>query len=371
MKQLPNSIPLFNTYIDPSAKEKIGAVLDSTFLSEGKIVKEFESRLAGDLGWINPLAVNSGTSALHLAITLAGVGPGDEVILPAQTFIATGMVILYQGATPVFADIQYNTGNIDPKSIKQKITMKTKAIIPVHWLGYPCDMDEIHAVAKKHKLAVIEDAAHALGATYHSKPIGALSDYTCFSFQAIKHLTTGDGGTVCALDAERAKELRRRRWFGIDRERDQAEWGFDRRFSIPVIGYKYQMNDYAAALGLANLETIHERLARRRSIAKRYREAFSSLNELATFSYRDDREASYFVFGIHVERRDNFVKAMRARQVPITNVNFRIDTNPVFGGSADLPNQARFDKTQINLPCHDALTDEQIAYIIASIKQGW
>jgi perosamine synthetase len=172
-------------------------------LSEGRLVKEFEEKLEKELGLKNPIAVNSGTSALHLAIVLAGIGPGDEVILPAQTFIATGLVIAQEKAVPVFADIQYKTGNIDPNKIEEKITKKTKAILVVHWGGTPCDMDEIHTIAKKHKLVVIEDAAHALGATYKKRPIGSISDFTCFSFQAIKHLTTGDGGAVCVKDPKK------------------------------------------------------------------------------------------------------------------------------------------------------------------------
>ncbi|MFM7853179.1 MAG: DegT/DnrJ/EryC1/StrS family aminotransferase, partial [Flammeovirgaceae bacterium] len=191
-----NSIGIFNTYVHPHASIEIQKVLSSTFLSEGETAAQFEQKLTTDLYLHNCAALNSGTSALHLALVLAKVGKGDEVILPAQTFIATGLVILQQGATPVFADIEYTTGNISVESIKQKITAKTKAIIPVHWGGYPCDMDEIGLLAQKSQIAVIEDAAHALGATYKKRSIGTISDFTCFSFQAIKHLTTGDGGAL-------------------------------------------------------------------------------------------------------------------------------------------------------------------------------
>lgn len=365
------NIPLFNTYIHPTAYDRIKEVLDTTFLSEGKVVKAFETELARVCELPEMVAVNSGTSALHLALALAGITAGDEVILPAQTFIATGMSILYQGARPVFADIQYGTGAIDPASVEQKITKKTKAILPVDWLGYPCDLDELRAIAQRHNLLIIEDAAQALGARYKDQPIGTIADYTCFSFQAIKHLTTGDGGAVAAREPANLQEARRLRWFGIDRERDQATWGYDRQFHIPVVGYKYHMNNYAAALGLANVITLQERLARRRAIAARYRTELASTNALSLFEYRDDRVGSYFVFPLHVERREQFVNAMRERQVPVTNVNFRIDTNPVFGGAASLPAQARFDATQIAIPCHDGLTDDEITFIIDAIKKGW
>src|SRR5437868_3959839 len=183
-----------HTTVSEAAISNAVATLRSGFLSEGKQVRRFEQELAARLGLASPVALNSGTAALHLALAIAGVQAGDEVIIPPQTFIATGMAVLMAGATPVFADIQSGTGNMDPESARKKISPKTKAIIPVHWAGYPCDLDEITEIADGHKLVVIEDAAHALGASYRGKPIGAISRFTCFSFQAIKHLTTGDGG---------------------------------------------------------------------------------------------------------------------------------------------------------------------------------
>ena len=161
---------LFNTCISERSIELAIGALRSTFVSEGKLVRQFEEGLGNRLGLVHPVAVNSGTSALHLALDLAGVGPGDEVILPAQTFVASGLVILMQRAIPVFADIDPTTGNLDPASVRAQITSRTKALMPVHWAGYPCDLDELNALAAEHDLAVIEDAAHALGATYRGRP---------------------------------------------------------------------------------------------------------------------------------------------------------------------------------------------------------
>jgi perosamine synthetase len=189
----------FQVHISSKAIESAAEVLKSGWINQGCKVKQFESELCTRLGLCRPVTVNSGTAALDLALALAGVVPGDEVILPAQTFIATGMVILGRQAKPVFADIQLQIGNICPESISQKITERTKAIIPVHWGGYPCDLDEINNLAKTHNLTVIEDAAHALGASYKGKSIGSISRLTAFSFQAIKHLTTGDGGIGACL----------------------------------------------------------------------------------------------------------------------------------------------------------------------------
>lgn len=365
-------ISFFNTYIDRSASSRITALLKSTFLSEGKLVKEFESQLAQQLGLSNPIAVNSGTSALHLALDLAHIGEGDEVITPAQTFVATALAILYQKAKPIFADIQYETGNIDPLSIEKKITKKTKAILVVHWAGYPCDMDAISALAKKHGLIIIEDAAHALGATYKKKPVGSISPLTCFSFQAIKHLTTGDGGAVSCLSESVAQMGFAKRWFGIDRAHSKPSILGERQYDISEIGYKYHLNDYAAALGLANLVNFDNRLARRRKIAKLYSRELSKIPGVRIFSYKNDRESAYWLFGIHVEKREDFIRALQARKIPTSVVHQRIDHNSIFGGKTkDLNNQTLFDKTQINIPIHDNITTKDALFIINSIKKGW
>ena len=341
-------------------------------LSEGKLVKEFEDKLASDLGWINPVALNSGTSALHLALVVAGVGKGDEVIIPSQTFIATGLAVLYVGATPVFVDIEYATGNIDVADIAKKITTKTKAIIPVHWNGYPCDMKAINLLAKKNGLIVIEDAARALGATYENKPIGSLSDFTCFSFQAIKHLTTGDGGALCCKSAKAYEEAQILRWFGIDRAKAKPSILGERVFSIDRIGYKYHLNNFSAALGLANLNGIKKRLTRRQKIAKKYKIEFSKLPGITLFQEDYRRTSAYFLFGFHVERREDFIQALKERGVPTTVDTLGVARHPVFAKyKIQLPVNDHFNETQINIPCHDALTDEEVKYIIASIKKGW
>lgn len=366
------NIPVFNTYIHPSAFEKVREVLSSTFLSEGRLVKEFEETLTTELGLINPIALNSGTSALHLAVVLAGIQPGDEVICPAQTFVATALVITQERAIPIFADIQYETGNICPKSIEEKITEKTKAIMPVHWGGYPCDLDEIHAVAKKYNLIVIEDAAHAIGATYKGKAVGSISDFTCFSFQAIKHLTTGDGGALCCLNSDSNREGIVRRWFGIDRANSKPSILGERQYDIANVGYKYHLNDYAAALGLANLEGFKERVQQRRKYAQIYDDALGNIAGIQLFERKPDRESSYWLYGFHVEKRENFIGAMKERGITASVIHQRIDRNSLFGGiNPELTNQTKFDATQIHIPMHDALTDDNVEYIIDSIKKGW
>lgn len=362
----------FYTHVCHRAIENATHVLQSGWLSEGRKVKEFEAALADILGLRNAVAVNSGTSALHLALAIAGVGPGDEVILPAQTFVATGLVILMQGATPVFADIHPLTGNISPASIMEKITPRTKAIMPVHWGGYPCDLDEINTIAEQHGLAVVEDAAHALGATYKGQPIGGVSRFTAFSFQAIKHLTTGDGGALCCTDDSDAHEAFARRWFGIDRANSQPSILGERVYDIGTMGYKYHMNDLAAAVGLGNLDDFPGRLIRRQEIGNYYREQLCDVPGLQLLTLDGDRTHAYWVFTLLVERREDFIRKLGEHGIPASVVHLRIDRNSVFGGvRTHLRGQDMFNERQVSIPVHEGLSDSHVNRIVEDIKSAW
>lgn len=362
----------FHTTISRKSIDIAVETLRSTFLSEGEMVKRFEEALSQQLGLVNPVAVNSGTSALHLALAVAGIGQDDEVIIPAQTFVATGLVVLMQGATPVFADIQYETGNIDPESVRERITKKSKGIMPVHWGGYPCDMSEINSIAKEYDLAVIEDAAHALGATHKGQPVGSLSRFTAFSFQAIKHVTTGDGGALCCLEKEDYFDAKRRRWFGIDRTSSKPSILGEREYDLTAVGYKYHMNDLAAAVGLGNLEDYPQNLKRIREIAKLYRDELRSTPGLQLLDYKDDRESAYWLFTLLVERREDFIKALKESGVPTSVVHLSIDRYSVFGGlRKDLVNQEKFNHHQVAIPIHEGLTDSDVERVITAVKSGW
>jgi perosamine synthetase len=367
-----NLIPIYNTFIHPKSSELILSTLNSTFISEGKLVKQFESELESYLGIKNPLALNSGTTALHLALDLAGVKEGDEVILPAQTFVATGLVILQQKAKPVFVDINYEDGNISVEAIRQKITSKTKAIMCVHWGGYPCHLNEINQLAKENNLIVIEDAAHALGATYNNQPIGSLSDYTCFSFQAIKHVTTGDGGALAIKDKSKFEKAFSKRWFGINRlTAAQTELG-ERNYNIEELGYKYHLNDYAAALGISNLQGFKERLTHRQKLTEIYTNGLTSLDGIQLFNHLNDRQSANWLFGFHVKDRLNFIRKLKTDNIGVSVIHQRIDRNNIFGGlTKGLENQEKFDSTQIHIPMHDAISIENAEYIVNKIKEGW
>ena len=362
----------FNTYISNKSIQLATDVLKSTWVSAGKVADMFEKELENQLGLVNPVTVNSGTSALYLAMAVAGIKPGDEVIIPAQTFIATGLAVLMHHARPVFADIQYETANIDPESIKQKISDKTKAIIPVHWAGYPCDLDEINTIAREHHLSVIEDAAHALGAIYKGKPVGSISRFTAFSFQAIKHLTTGDGGALCCLNEEDYYQTKRRRWFDIDRDNSKQSLLGEREYDAVNVGYKFHMNDLAAAIGLGNMEDFQLNLERRRDIAAHYRNELKNVPGLELLDYKDDRESAYWLFTVLVERREEFIRALASKGVPVSVVHLRIDKNSVFGGiNRNLKGQEKFNEHQAAIPVHESLTDEDVSIILNCIREGW
>lgn len=366
------TVDLHHSHISPRSIELVTEALKSGWVSEGPLVDRFERQLNSMLGLTNPVAVNSGTSALHLALAVAEVGPGDEVILPAQTFVATGLVVIMQGATPVFADIDPTTGNISPSSIETKITPRTKAIIIVHFGGYPCELDEINALAARHGVAVVEDAAHALGAVYRGRPVGAISRFTCFSFQAIKHLTTGDGGLLSCLDQTDATSARRRRWFGIDRRRDLPSSLGERVYHLTELGFKYHMNDLSAAVGIGNLENFAARLSRRQQIGTYYRDRLGATPGLNLLDVRDDRTHAYWLFSVLVERRENFIRKLAEAGVSASVVHQRIDRHSLFGGRhEDLAGQAVFDERHIAIPVHEALSDDDVDRIVKAIRTGW
>jgi len=368
-----DKITMFKPYVNvEGAMTRLRSVLESGWIGEGPKVKAFERELQARFGYPHVLALNSGTSGLRLALALAGVGPGDEVITTAQTCSASNTPILEQFATPVFADVQYLTGNIDPLDIEHRITEKTKAIMVVHWAGYPCDMDEIGAIARRHNLPVIEDGAHALGAEYHGKAIGTISDYTMFSLQAIKHLTTGDGGLLTLLNEDKYHEGRRRRWFGIDRDnRTMREDGYMFWDQVEP-GYKYQMNDIAAAVGLANLEWLSLIMLQRSLMAGYYRERLDGVPGVTLFDHRADRKSADWLFTMHVERRDDFCRMMRSKDIEVSVVHIRNDVHGVFGGRReDLPMLDKYEKTHISIPLHNHLSSDDIHRVTEAIRGGW
>ena len=365
-------LPLFNTVISKGASLAVQRVLDSTYVNTGQVADAFETALASKFCVPKPVCVNSGTSALHLGLIVGGIQPGDEVIIPAQTFVASGFAVMMAGAIPVFVDIESMTGNMLARAIESKITQRTRAIMVVHWAGMPCDMEEIDIVARKYGLWVIEDAAHALGARYCGVAIGSLSRFTAFSFQAIKHLTTADGGALVCTDAADAEVARRLRWFGMDRTNTEFTDLGERADILTRLGFKYAMNDFTAALGMANLDIVEATIQHARYVARIYREELSGLRGVICSQGESIRsESSYWFFPVFVDRPVDIIRYMARNGVQISCVHTRIDRQPVFGGERDLKNQAWFTAHHVGLPTHTGVTDEHLMRIIELMRRGW
>jgi perosamine synthetase len=367
-----DKIFLFFPYIEDSAFEKVESVIKSRWVGQGQIVSEFEDNIKEITNVPFSVAVSSGASAIRLALAVAGIGPGDEAITSAQACTATNLPILEQYALPVFADIHYSTGNINAEDIRKRITEKTKAILCYHWGGYPCDLEEIHSIARENNLVVIEDARDALGARYREKPIGSISPFTCFSFQAVQKITSGEGGLLGVLREKDFESARRRRWFGIDRtNRIPNKIGYY-DFDIQETGFAYHMTNIAASIGLANLEEYDSLTKRRQDIAEKYMNSLKNIDGLSLFEAKKDRTSAHQLFTIHVSERENFCQAMFSRGIETSIVHMRNDIYSVFGGKrSDLPQLDRFSETHISIPLHNQLSDDQVGQIIHEIKKGW
>jgi len=274
-------IPIFRAKMNKDEiLRELGKIFDAGWIGMGPKTKEFEEKFAKYIGVKYAVALNSATAALHLANLVLGIKDGDEVIVPAMTFVSTALAPLYCGATPVFADIEEDTLCIDPKDIERKITKNTKAIIPVHYGGHACKMDEIMEIAQKYGLKVIEDAAHATGAKYKGKMLGSIGTLGCFSFHAVKNLPTGDGGMLVTDDEKIYKELLKLRWVGIDKDTFARDKGkkYSWQYSVDEIGFKYHMNDITSVIGLAQLKVLNVHNKIRRDIAKKYDKAFKNIS---------------------------------------------------------------------------------------------
>jgi len=362
-------INLFHPYMSKNAIKDASEVLRTRWIGQGPKVDQVEKKFSQMFKIPYSVTVNSGTSALHLALILAGVGPGDEVISTPMTCTATNIPALYCGGKVVFADIQKETMNIDPKSIEKKVTPKTKAIMVVHWAGYPCDMDEINKIAKKHNLKVIEDAAQALGAKYKGKYVGSISDFTCFSFQAIKPITSVDGGMLCALKKKDYQQARILRWYGIDREfKGDIHW----KYQIKDIGYKYHMNDVTAAILDAQLDDWKKISSQREKIAKRYLKELKDIPGLTLLERHKDRQGANWTFTMHVKKRNDFQKKLAENGIESHIVHVRNDICPIFGGKKqNLPVMNKIESTYVSIPIHNHLTDVDVSKVIKTIKSGW
>ncbi|WP_410755483.1 UDP-4-amino-4,6-dideoxy-N-acetyl-beta-L-altrosamine transaminase [Exiguobacterium indicum] len=295
-------LPYGRQWIEDDDIEAVVKILKSDFLTTGPAILEFEEAVAHYVGAKYAVSFSNGTAALHGACFAAGIQEGDEVITTPMTFAASANCVLYQGGNPVFADIDDSTYNIDPKQIEEKITSKTKAIIPVHFTGQPAELDEIHRLAQEHNLIVIEDAAHALGASYKKKRIGGLSDMTMFSFHPVKHVTSGEGGVITTNDDVYYQKLLQFRSHGIIKDQQlmtesHGPWYYE----MQSLGFNYRMTDIQAALGANQLKKIDHFLSRRKHYVSLYNEAFESRDEIRIPAQHPDGDSSWHLYIIRLQ----------------------------------------------------------------------
>lgn len=366
-------IPLFYPHVPKRAIEEVSDTLSGRWIGQGPKVDKFEKEITSKfLGKHSALSVGSGTDAIHLSYLLAGIQPGDEVLSSVFTCTATNIPLLYIGAKPVFVDIDKKTMNIDVNDIESKITEKTKAIACVDYGGVPCNYEELNRIANKHNLKIISDAAHSLGSTYKDKFACQWADYTIFSFQAIKTITTGDGGMVCIKNKDELELGKKLRWFGIDRTAKQGGiWEND----ITDIGYKYQMNDISAGMGLAALEEIDQTIKYRNDLFKYYENGLSEASDLSIIgkSSSDEYFNSSWLITVAVNGgRLDLMKKLRENGIESAQVHYRNDRYSIFGGRDDsLLNMNAIEDSYLVLPLHTKMGKEHVDKICEVIKSGW
>lgn len=368
-------IPYGKQTIEQDDIQAVVDVLKSDFLTTGPKIAEFEQTVADYVGAKYAVAISNGTSALHAACFAAGIGPGDEVITTPLTFAASANCVLYCGGTPVFADVDPKTYNIDPEDIRRKITDRTKAIIAVHLAGQPCDMDAIHSIAREHGLIVIEDGAHALGSVYKGKKIGSLSDMTTFSFHPVKPITTGEGGMIVTDNEEFYKKMALFRSHGITRDdsmmtRNDGPW-FYQQFDL---GYNYRITDIQCALGCSQMKKLDRFLARRKEIVARYNEAFADCDNIITPYQLSDTESGWHLYIVQVkncDRRQVF-EAMREKGIGVNVHYIPVYMHPYYQEhgyeNVHCANAEEIYSHIISLPLYPGLTSEQQDYVIDTLK---
>jgi perosamine synthetase len=361
-------IPIIKPFLPPKNVliPRLEEILYSGYIAEGDVVLDFEKHLGDLIG--NPfcLSLNSGTAALHIALNLIGVTKGDEVISTALTAEPTNTTIALTGAKVVFADVEPNTGLISPTSIETHINKNTKAIMVVHYAGMVCDMDSINEISQKYNIPVIEDAAHAFLSKYKGQYTGNNAPYTCFSFQAIKHLTTIDGGLICLKNEEEFTKARKMRWFGLDKRVARLE------SNITEAGYKYHMNNVNATVGLVQLGYLKENVFKYIENGQFFDKEFYNIPGVTLIPYHTNTEPSYWLYTMQVERRDDFIKMMADNGIAASPLHLRNDKHAVFNAIPNqTPNLDIFYQNFVHIPCGWWVGEEERALIVNAIKKGW
>lgn len=375
------SVPFHRASIGEDEVNAVSEVIRSGWLTMGPKTFEFEKEFAKYAGAGHAIAVSTGTAALHLSLEAAGIRAGDEVLLPTTTFTATAEAVTYLGARPVLVDVDSATMNIDLEDAARRITQKTRAIIPVHLGGQPCDMDEIHALAEMHGLRVIEDAAHALPSEYKGKRIGQVSEFTCFSFYATKTLTTGEGGMITTDNSDAADRMRLMRLHGIERDawkryRADGSWFYE----VQESGFKYNITDIQSAIGLVQLPKCDAMRDAREAIAWRYSDAFSASEEFMLPAIANDRSTSWhlYILRLRLDRltidRNAFVEALHHRGISCSVHFIPLHLHPYYRRAlgcqpGDFPNAEREYRSCFSLPIFPGMTESEINHVIGAVLE--
>ena len=372
-------IPYGRQCIDEEDIQAVAEVLRSDFLTTGPAVAEFEAALAKVAGTPYAVAIANGTAALHAAVAAAGIGPGDEVITSPITFAASANCALYVGATPVFADIDPQTYNIDPDDVERKITARTKAIIPVHYTGQPCDMERLAEIAKRNGLVLIADGAHAVGASYKGTAVGGLADMTTYSFHPVKQVTTGEGGAIVTTDKRLYEALISFRSHGITRDpakllQNRGPWYYEQQ----SLGYNYRLTDFQAALGTSQLKKLPQFLQKRREIARQYTAAFNGLPGMITPWQSPDGESAWhlYVLRLDTERlnvgRDVIFQELWDRGIGVNVHYIPVYWHPYYqhlGFKKGIcPIAETVFESMITLPLYPGLSEADVEYVIHNVQ---
>jgi perosamine synthetase len=369
-------VPLFRPSLGKEELKNLAEVFKTGWVGAGPKTQEFEKQFAIYIGAKHAIGVTSGTAALHIAVQALGIGKGDEIIVPAITVVSTPYAALYNGATPVFADVEADTLCLDPKDFERKITKRTKAVIPVHLGGHTADMDKIMRIARKHKIFVIEDCANALGARYKGKHVGVFGIINCFSFEAKKNITTGDGGMLTTNNAKLAEKLRALKWYGSSNDtwkRFAGNAKYSWHYDVSELGWKFNMNDVIAAIGLAQFKKLPKILKNKDMLRARYNRALRGLSWLETPKDASYTKSGFWLYVVRIKggKRDAFMRYM-AEQGITTSVHFP----PVFhhsyfkkiGLSGNTPVAERVAKEIVSLPLFSTMSSKEFAYVIKTIK---
>jgi perosamine synthetase len=373
-------LPYGRQSIDEAEIQAVVETLRSDWLTTGPKVAEFEEATAEWIGARYAISFSSGTAALHAAAFTAGLQPGDEAITSPLTFAATANCILYQGATPVFADVAEDTLNLDPGLVAKKITDRTKAILPVDYAGHPSDLDSILQLADGHRLTVIEDACHALGAEYRGRRVGSVAHMTVFSFHPVKHLTTGEGGMVTTDNPAFAETLRRFRNHGISSDARQRQSAGQWHYEMVLLGFNYRLTDIACALGLSQMKKLEANLARRRQIAARYTAGFRTVAGVLSPQTRPDVNHAWHLYPIRLNlgrlsaSRSEVFQALRAENIGVNVHYIPVHRHPFYrdrfgykGGEYPVA-EAAYERL-ISLPMFHGMTDADIEDVVCAVRK--